>query len=325
MAFDERKMFVKTFKVMGLTAGRKNGNSEILLKEALTVCESQGAEVLMVNLHDYHFLHCTGCEACTQGMARGVRVDCILKDKDDKDLVTNKMLEMDAVIFSIPTYDLMPCSAYLTYAHRNLAYETSFLQKIGAIEKKPRIAGIISVGGSTRSWQGMALEGMAGTMFTNSFKIVDMMLATRVSRPGFVLLKQELLDRAHAMGQNIMKSLNTDPAERTWLGDEDFGWCPNCHSNLLMKGEVRWDGLQHEVECVVCSAGGTLVPKEDGTYAFQIAEDGLDRDRFGEAGTEEHLEEIGTGMRFFYQPENQEIVKARAGSYKAKTFPTITK
>lgn len=27
------------FKVMGITAGRKNGNSEILLKEALTVCE----------------------------------------------------------------------------------------------------------------------------------------------------------------------------------------------------------------------------------------------------------------------------------------------
>lgn len=27
------------YKVMGITAGRKNGNSEILLKEALTVCE----------------------------------------------------------------------------------------------------------------------------------------------------------------------------------------------------------------------------------------------------------------------------------------------
>lgn len=32
------------YKVMGITAGRKNSNSEILLKEALTVCEAQGAE-----------------------------------------------------------------------------------------------------------------------------------------------------------------------------------------------------------------------------------------------------------------------------------------
>ncbi|NTW73094.1 MAG: flavodoxin family protein, partial [Eubacteriaceae bacterium] len=195
---------MKKFKVMGITAGRKNGNSEILLKEALSVCKDQDAEVIMVNLHDYNILHCTGCEACTQGMAKGVRVPCILKEKDDKDLLTNKMLEMDAVIFSVPTYDLMPCSAYLTFAHRNLAYETSFLQKIGAIEKKARIAGLISVGGSTRSWQGLALESMAATMFTNAFQIVDMMLATRVSRPGYVLLKQELIHRARTLGENIM-------------------------------------------------------------------------------------------------------------------------
>lgn len=310
---------------MGIAAGRKNGNSEILLKEALSVCEDAGFEVCMINLHDYHILHCTGCEACTQGMARGVRVPCILKEKDDKDFLTEKMLEMDAVIFSVPTYDLMPCSAYLTFAHRNLAYETSFLQKIGAIEKKPRIAGIISVGGSTRSWQGMALEGMAGTMFTNSFQIIDMMLATRVSRPGYVLLKQELLDRAKLLGEHMTKALMTPAPERTWLGDESFGWCPNCHSNLLMKGEPRWDGLHHDVECVVCSAGGTLVQKEDGSIAFQIAEDGLDRDRFGPEGTEEHLVEIATGMQFFYQPENQKIVKERIDAYKTKIFPTLEK
>ncbi len=47
-------------KVMGITAGRKDSNSEILLKEALMYCEEAGAEVTMVNLKDYHIESCTG-------------------------------------------------------------------------------------------------------------------------------------------------------------------------------------------------------------------------------------------------------------------------
>ena len=40
------------YKIMGVTAGRKNSNSEILLKEALMACEELGAEVRMINLKD---------------------------------------------------------------------------------------------------------------------------------------------------------------------------------------------------------------------------------------------------------------------------------
>ncbi|MPW24730.1 flavodoxin family protein [Alkalibaculum sp. M08DMB] len=313
------------FKVMGITAGRKDGNSEILLKEALNVCEGQGAEVIMVNLHDYHILDCVGCEACTQGMARGVQVPCILKEKDDKDILTTKMLDMDAVIFSIPTYDLMPCSKYLTFAHRNLAYEASFLQEIGAIQKKDRVAGIICVGGSTRSWQSMALEAMSATLFTTSFLTVDQMMAMRISRPAYALIRSEYIERAHVLGENIMKSLKTPATKREWLGDKDFGWCPNCHSNALVKGEVQWDGIFWPVECQVCGAGGTLEQDEKGDYQFVIAENGLVRDRTTDEGRAHHLREIGTGMKFFYEPENQAIVKQNIGKYKNKKFPTIEK
>ena len=100
------------------------------------------------------------------------------------------------MIFSVPTYDLMPASAYLTFAHRSLSYETSFLETIGAIEHKDRVAGLISVGGSTRSWQSMALEGLQATMFTTDMKVVDMMLATRVPAPAQCLLDDNLMARA---------------------------------------------------------------------------------------------------------------------------------
>lgn len=146
-------------KVMEITAGRKNSNSEILLKQALIACEEAGAEVTMVNLRDYNILDCTGCTACTKGMSEGKNVGCTLDAKDDKKKLMEAMFENDAVIISVPTYDLMPASPYLTFAHRSLSYETSFLETISAIEHKDRVAGLISVGGSTRSWQSMALEG----------------------------------------------------------------------------------------------------------------------------------------------------------------------
>ncbi|MFR7829951.1 MAG: hypothetical protein ACLU3F_00145 [Blautia wexlerae] len=133
--------------------------------------------------------------------------------------------------------------------HRNLAYESAFLTKIGAIEPRDRVGALIAVGGSTRSWQSMALECMQATTFTNSFKIVDMYMATQVPAPGQVLLYDEKIARAREIGKNVMEALNTKPEERKWLGDPDYGWCPNCHSNSLCLGEPQWKGLQYPIEC----------------------------------------------------------------------------
>jgi multimeric flavodoxin WrbA len=40
-------------KILAVTTGRKNGNGEILAKAALMRAEELGAEVKMINLHDY--------------------------------------------------------------------------------------------------------------------------------------------------------------------------------------------------------------------------------------------------------------------------------
>lgn len=313
-----------SIKVMGVTAGRKNSNSEILLKEALIACEEAGAEVTMINLRDYHILDCTGCTSCTIGMSQGKNVGCVLDDKDDKKKIMDVLLNQDAVIFSVPTYDLMPSAEYLAFAQRSLSYETAFLETIGAIEHRDRVAGLISVGGSTRAWQSMALEGMQATMFTTDMKVVDMILATKVPGPAQCLLDDELIQRAHKMGENIIKAVMTPPESRTWLGDEDMGWCPNCHSNALALGEMQWDGLHYPIECQVCGAGGTLEKTEDGKWKFVIQENGLLKDRTTVEGRARHLEEIAhTQGGFFTNPENREIVGRKIIRYKEKTFKGI--
>ncbi len=313
-----------SIKVMGVAAGRKNSNSEILLKEALIACEEAGAEVTMINLRDYNILDCTGCTSCTIGMSQGKNVGCVLDEKDDKKKIMDVLLNQDAVIYSVPTYDLMPTAEYLAFAQRSLSYETAFLETIGAIEHRDRVAGLISVGGSTRAWQSMALEGLQATMFTTDMKVVDMLLATQVPGPAQCLLHDDLIRRAHRLGENIMKAAMTPVEKRKWIGDEDMGWCPNCHSNALVLGEKQWDGLHYPIECQVCGAGGNLEKTEDGKWKFVIQEDGLLKDRTTVEGRARHLEEIGhTQGGFFANPANREIVGKKISRYTDKTFKGI--
>lgn len=310
-----------SFKVMGITAGRKNSNSEILLKEALLVCQEQGAEVTMINLRDFNLIDCTGCTSCTMGMSLGKNTGCVLAEKDDKDKIMQVMLDQDAVIFSAPTYALMPSSLFLKFMHRNLAYETAFLTKIGAIKPHDRVGALIAVGGSTRSWQSLSLECMQITTVTNSFKVVDMYMATGVPAPAQVLLFEEKLARAREIGENVMKALNTPPAERKWLGDPDTGWCPNCHSNSLCLGDTQWGGLRYPIECTVCGAGGDLVKTEDGKWKFVIAENGLERDRTTEEGRGVHCDEIADVQGgFFMDPNKRQAVAERLPKYTKIQF-----
>lgn len=51
-------------KILAVNAGRTNGNGEILAKATLMRAEELGAEVKMINLHDYNIKPCSGCESC---------------------------------------------------------------------------------------------------------------------------------------------------------------------------------------------------------------------------------------------------------------------
>lgn len=314
-------------KVMGIVAGRHNGNSEILVKEALLACQEAGADVTLINLFDYNILPCLGCEACTMSMGdvaqgKGEYKGCVLKDKDDTDKLICAMHEQNGVIIGVPTYDLMPSSMYTRFAQRFLAYELSFLLKIGSVKEDPHcVAGLIGVGGSCHDWQGLTLETMAASMFTQSIQVVDQFLSIRNGRPGNVLLRDEQIARAHKMGENIIQAIQTPVEERGWLGDPDLGLCPNCHGGLIMKGDPHWDGIQWPFECAVCGAGGDLVKDEEGNIKFVIAKDGLCRDRNNNEAREKHLGEIiETRIDFF---KNMETVQARYGKYKDLKFPTV--
>lgn len=315
-------------KVLGIVAGRRGGNSEILVKEALLACQEGGAEVKMINLFDYHIEHCIGCEGCTiqmgeVEMGKREKYDgCVLKNKDDMDKIVNEMQTCNGVIIGCPSYDLTASSLYVKFAQRFLAYELSFRIAIGDVKEDPHtVAGLIANGGSCLDWQTLTLDTMSATMFTQSMYVVDKMMATRNGLPGNVLLRPEQLARAHKMGENIIKAIQTPVEERGWLGDENYGMCPNCHSSLIYKGEKHWDGIEYKYECAVCGAGGDLVKDENGELKFELAENGLIRNRYENSARAEHLNEI-IKTRIDYLSRKHETAEL-AQHYRDINFPAI--
>jgi multimeric flavodoxin WrbA len=310
-------------KIMGIHAGRKNGNSSVLLKEALIVCQEQGAEITMINLHDFDIKPCTGCESCTKNMAmKGKEPVCYWDGKDDMQKIMEQFLLQDGIIIAVPTYDLMPAGIYINFANRFLPYEAAFLKEIGVKGLKDRVGVIISMGGSTRSWQSMANEGLQATMFMQSIQIVDQMLGIKCTNPGGIFLQPELIERAHLLGKNLIQAIRTPVEERTWLGNADEGWCPVCHSNSLSLGEVHWDEVQWPIECQVCGAGGDLQKDKNGKWKFVIAENGLLKCRVIEKGRVLHMFEIGANMENIMK--NQALIKEKMGKYSKITFPSIS-
>jgi multimeric flavodoxin WrbA len=51
-------------KILGLSCGRKLGNSEILLIEALMAAKELNIDVEIIRMHDLKLKPCKGCLSC---------------------------------------------------------------------------------------------------------------------------------------------------------------------------------------------------------------------------------------------------------------------
>lgn len=84
-------------KILGLSCSpRKVGNTEILLKEALSGAQQEGAETELFSVSGKDIRPCDGCWSC---MVKG---DCHIED-DIKPL-RQKMEQADGIIFGTPVY-----------------------------------------------------------------------------------------------------------------------------------------------------------------------------------------------------------------------------
>lgn len=309
-------------KIIAVSAGRKNGNTEILLKEALMRAEELGAEVKLINLHDYNILPCTGCEACTVSMTqKNTKPRCIHNNKDDMELIMKEWLTSDGVIVGAPTYELQPAGIFRIWSDRFLPYEVVLLKESGVIDEIPkRVGGLIAVGGSTRSWMSFVLESLNISMYMQSIKVIDQFMATNVPRPGQVLLDNLIMEKARKLGENIYYAAK-QPYDKVEYVGEDKGWCPVCHSNNLALGEPHWDHPGFKIECSVCGAGGNLEKDEEDNWKFVLADDGMLKCRITDKGRANHFFEIQHNHNKYY--EKSDIIKEKLEKYKKYKIKSI--
>ncbi len=84
-------------RILGIVGSpRKNGNTEILVKEALSSAHNYGADTEVINVSERNITSCDGCESCN------VTGKCHIDD-DMQDIYT-KLLQSDGIIFGSPVY-----------------------------------------------------------------------------------------------------------------------------------------------------------------------------------------------------------------------------
>jgi multimeric flavodoxin WrbA len=271
----------KKKKIIGLSTGRKNGNSEVLLKVALMAAEKHGVETEIVRAMEHEIKPCIGCEGCVMSLNKTGVSKCTLKGDSAEWLLTKVLVEGDALIMSMPIYHLVPNSHYFIISHRQHPIMFNNPQLL----QKTRPGAIMCVGGGEIEWTPLGLIS-GNIMLQHAYTLVDQAQFTGHGRPAQVLMRQEDIDRAARLGDNVAKSLFVSPEEMKYLGDRGQTECPVCHCNVIQVA----DKLPNVV-CPVCDVHGVIEGNGDDMKVLWNQHD-AEFSRLTEYGVSHHLEEI---------------------------------
>ena len=285
-------------KLLGLGAGRKMGNSEILLKEALMAAEETGVQVELLRLHDLNIKHCIGCISCSKDQQSGGTGACVIKD-DDMSFFNEKLLESDGIILGVPVYIMTPPGYFKVLCDRigpshDVAWQMEakkIAEKEGRVSKidprffKQRVSGFIAVGGApTSDWLSLALPLMNTFTFPMQIEVVDQMQIMATPLPAQIVRNEEALERARKLGRNVAEAMGRPADQIEWKGDET-GTCPVCHSNVMLVGKTS------TLECAICGIKGDL-RENNGEITVTFSEEQKAISRLTLAGKRMHFDDV---------------------------------
>ena len=179
-------------RVIGIVASPKHGgNTDILMDEALAGAKDVGALVGKIHLGDVDMRFCQGCERCQQTGA------CILDDGLAR--VFEAMEASNAWILGTPVYVNAPtaqCKAFIDrwYGAGN-----------GPFEDK-RVAAIVPFAEASVEAGKPSGDFLQGVFRWKRLHHVSTILAPGVWAPGAVRGRKDLLERARAMGRELVQS-----------------------------------------------------------------------------------------------------------------------
>jgi multimeric flavodoxin WrbA len=215
-------------RIIGLSCGRKNGNCEILLKEACIGAEELGIESEIIRAMELKVRPCKGCESCSITPPRGREVRCAIKDDDVEWILEKTVVEDCGLIVSVPVYLLRSNGYFINISERILP--TIFRHP--EVLKKTRVGAIISVGGGPPERTPLGLL-LANIFVQHTRILVDQTQVNFLGHPHAALINKKALERARELGRNVARAMMMSIEEVKFVGDETAVSSPVCHCNVL--------------------------------------------------------------------------------------------
>lgn len=182
-------------KVIGISGSpRKDGNTEILVREALKPFYEKGWEVTEFFLSEKTINPCIGCETC-------IETGTCTIEGDDMELILSELEGCDALIIGSPAY------------YRNVTaqlkalFDRSFVYKKGRL-LEGRLGGAIAVGRGEGGGQSLVLSIIHNYYLSSGALCVPCEingLSARADKPGDILKQENRLRQARVLGENIIK------------------------------------------------------------------------------------------------------------------------
>jgi len=272
-------------KVLGICCGRKDGNTEIMMKEAFRAIENKcGAQCRLVRLQEAEIKSCIGCEACITNRMKGVK-DFRCTHRDDSDhfrFIEELARESDAIIVSSPSYMLMPPGILIRFLDR--FHGSGDYEKITA--ENPKIGATFTLGGS--DWNNFTLpmtNKVTAEMVGSFSTIVDICNFSHVPSPGAVVLWEDVMARMRLLGERVGDALLAHKSGKKEVYAGEKGICPDCHGTLLERIGEDW-------YCPQCMTKATL-SMEGAKLKVVFTPEERGKNRWSEVGDSVHKAAIG--------------------------------
>lgn len=196
-------------KVLGIsTSPRIKGNSDLLLRRALTGAESAGADTEYASLHDYNINPCIECNACyTTGT-------CTVQD--DYQQLLKKILDADRIIFATPIFFMTVCAqAKMLIDRCQCLWAYKYVLKKELITPShDRRAMVIAVGGS-RSKKQFECIRLTMKSYFDSLQVhyAANLFVNKIDALGDIEKHTSALNEAYRLG-SLLAATDTPPPQK---------------------------------------------------------------------------------------------------------------
>lgn len=197
-------------KILGIGGSpRRGGNSDILLKRILKGAEKEGVPTELVQLRNYDFGPCIGCEKC--------RKDRICTGLNDgMTLLYPKYIEARGLVLVSPIHWYYVSALMKSFIDRlycmfqwPVARGKDWVCITG--HHKRKMVGAVVYEQHTPEGMGHTLESMALWMRDLETEIVDKLAVGSTFAVGEVKKNTDALEKAEAMGVKLARAIKEDP------------------------------------------------------------------------------------------------------------------